>query len=294
MSTIPTQAPAAGLATVVDEHFRWMTQWHRAAFFAREVEGGPDSVPMPLSFLTWVRQVKESELTHQPAIDRLVNLHGQMHRMARLVLMRAAEGEPPTRVIYESVVEKFDEFMVQCRRIERAFSMVGSGIDPLTGLRNRTGLHEEMEREMNRFRRTGKPFCVALCDLDKFKSVNDTYGHEAGDRVLIATTSTINQGIRSFDEAFRIGGEEILILLKDASLMEGYMVLERLRADIAKHPVQLADGRTLTVTASFGVAEADLGIHPDTLIQLADQALYEAKRQGRNRVIKAGGTTVES
>ncbi|HYC05429.1 MAG TPA: diguanylate cyclase [Azospirillaceae bacterium] len=283
MSSTAPISPKAGLAAVVDEHLRWLGQWHRAAFF-------PGSVPapsMPAAFLAWVQSAASGDLADQPAIDRLVHLHEQMHRMAKLVLMRVNEGSAPSLQAYEAVVDKFDEFMALLRRFERAFSVAGSGIDPLTGLRNRTGLAEELERELNRFRRTGKTFCIAMCDLDRFKSVNDTYGHEAGDRVLVAAAGVVNRGIRSFDEAFRLGGEEILILLKDATLMEGFVVVERLRADLAATPITIPDGRIIRVTASFGLAESHLSLDADALIAQADAALYEAKRGGRNRVVRA-------
>lgn len=288
MDTTTVHAAAPKLNAVVDEHMRWLAHWHRAVFFARETgTTSAESLPMPTSFVAWVQVVKAGDLTHQPAVDRLVTLHEQVHRMARLVLMRAVEGERPPLAAYEAVIAKFDEFMAQLRRFERAFSVAGSGIDPLTGLRNRTGLEEELAREMNRFRRTGRPFCVALCDLDRFKAVNDTYGHEAGDRVLVATAGVINRTVRSFDEAFRMGGEEILILLKDTTLDEVRTVLERLRGEIAANPVHLADGRDIRVSASFGVAEARLDLDPDALMESADQALYAAKRGGRNRVVTA-------
>lgn len=278
-------APIASLSAVVDEHLRWLTRWHRAALFSRDSGlSGPDAAPAPPGFGQWERGMRNGSMAHQPAIDRLVFLHEQLHRMARLVLMRAAEGDPPDYAMYDPVLIRFDEFIQQCRRIERALNMAGSGIDPLTGLRNRTGMMEELAREMGRFRRTGHPFCVALCDLDKFKSVNDTYGHESGDRVLMAAAGCVNGGIRAIDEAFRLGGEEILILLKEAALPDALHVLERLRADLAAHPVQLADGRTLQVTASFGAAVVVDGITADALIDRADQALYAAKHGGRNRV----------
>lgn len=275
----------AGLSAVVDEHLRWLTQWHRAALFPRQGRcSGPEAAPEPPGFAAWIRQVKSGSVAHQPAFDRLVQLHDQLHRMGRLLLMRAAEGDPPDYRSYDAVLERFDEFIQQCRRIEKALSVAGSGIDPLTGLRNRTGLAEEVSRELARFARTGQPFCVALCDLDKFKSVNDTYGHEAGDRVLVAASSCLNSGIRAMDEAFRMGGEEILILLKDTALPEALAVLDRLRADLAATPVHLADGQVLHVTASFGAAEAAAGINADQLVDRADQALYAAKHAGRNRV----------
>lgn len=276
---------SGSLATVIDEHLRWLTQWHRAAFFGADAGlSGPDAVPMPQAFIHWMRQAKAQALALQPAVERLIVLHEQLHRLARLMLTRIHAGEILSLAGYEAVLDRFDEFIQQCRRFERAFSVAGSGIDPLTGLRNRTGMMEELMREASRFHRSGRPFCVALCDLDRFKLVNDTYGHDAGDRVLVAAAASINSGIRDMDEAFRMGGEEILILLKDAGLPEALGVLERLRQDLAALPVQLADGRVLHVTASFGAAEADMGIEPDRLIERADQALYAAKHGGRNRV----------
>lgn len=288
-SSASAELATTGLATVVDEHLHWIGQWHRAVFF-HDGDAGNGTLPAPLAFAAWVRQASGSDLAGQPAIDRLITLHEQLHRMALLVQMRARDGQPPTRPAYEAVIEKYDEFMTRLRRIERAFSVAGSGIDPLTGLRNRTGLHEELDREANRLRRTGRAFCVALCDLDKFKLVNDTHGHDVGDRVLVAVAGAVNQGIRSFDEAFRMGGEEILILLKDAEMEEGYAVVERLRHDIAALEIAIGGGRTLGVTASFGVAQAAEGGDPDDLVVQADAALYEAKHAGRNRVVRAGGS----
>jgi diguanylate cyclase (GGDEF)-like protein len=282
---LSTATGNGSLATVIDEHLRWLTQWHRAAFFGAETGmTGPDAVPMPQAFIHWMRQAKAQALTPQPAVERLIALHEQLHRLARLMLTRIHAGEILSLAGYDAVLDRFDEFIQQCRRFERAFSMAGSGIDPLTGLRNRTGMMEELVREASRFHRSGRPFCVALCDLDRFKLVNDTYGHDAGDRVLVAAAASINSGIRDMDEAFRMGGEEILILLKDAGLPEALGVLERLRQDLAALPVHLADGRVLHVTASFGAAESEAGVEPERLIERADQALYTAKHAGRNRV----------
>jgi diguanylate cyclase (GGDEF)-like protein len=280
--------PENTLATVVDEHLRWIGQWHRAAFFAGEGGRKPGgAVAMPTAFAHWVQTAAAGDLAGQPAIDRLVQLPEQMQRMARLVLMRALEGQPLSPQAYDAVIERYDEFMAQLRRFERAFSVASSGIDPLTGLRTRAGMLEELEAELNRFRRTGQPFCVAICDLDHFKSVNDGYGHDIGDRVLVAAAGIINRGIRSFDEAFRMGGEEILILLKDAPVMDAFIVLERLRADLAASPLTIPGNRTLRVTASFGVVEASAESSVLGMLKSADEALYQAKSEGRNRVVRA-------
>lgn len=280
----PSTVPA--LAHVVDEHLRWIGQWHRAAFFGAAAKGA--ELAAPKAFQAWLKGAQAGDLTAQPAVGRLSELHDQMHRMANMVLKRTTDGQPPSIHAYEAVIEKFDDFMAQLRRVERAFSVARGGIDPLTGLRTRSGLMDELAAEANRLSRTRQPFCVAICDLDRFKAINDTHGHDAGDRVLVAVAGAVNRGIRSFDEAFRLGGEEILILLKDAALTDGFVVLERLRCEIAATPVRLPDGSAVRVSASFGLVEAAPGQDVLDLLKRADDALYEAKRGGRNRVVRSG------
>jgi len=279
-------SPAEGLGVVLDEHLRWIGQWHRAVFFRRGEGGVRESAPA--SFAAWCVAASKDDLAHQPAVEKLANLHEKMHRNAKLVLLKAAAGETPTEAEYESVIGRFDEFVLHLRRVERAFGAAASGLDPLTGLHSRRGMQEALEREMNRFRRAGQGFCLALCDIDKFKGINDTYGHDVGDRVLAATAAVISRGIRSFDEAFRMGGEEFLICLKDTSLDEGFRVIERLRTDLQGTPVALPDGREIIVTASFGLAEATLDTAVDDIVVHADRALYQAKNAGRNRVVRYG------
>ncbi len=279
-------SPTESLGIVLDEHLRWIGQWHRAAFF-RGGQGG-ERMSAPASFAAWCAAASKDELAHQPAVEKLVTLHEQMHRHAKLVLLKAAAGEDPTAAEYEAVMGRFEEFVLHIRRVERAFGAAASGLDPLTGLRTRRGMQEALEREQNRFRRAGQGFCIALCDIDKFKGINDAYGHDIGDRVLAATAAAISRGIRSFDEAFRMGGEEFLICLKEAGLDEGYAVIERLRLDLMGAPVVLPDGRRVAVTASFGLVEATLALSVEEMVVQADRALYQAKNAGRNRVVRYG------
>ncbi|HEY0832989.1 MAG TPA: diguanylate cyclase [Azospirillum sp.] len=281
-----TLSPAEGLGIVLDEHLRWIGQWHRAAFY-RWGRGG-ERVSAPASFAAWCVAARRDELTQQPAVEKLATVHEQMHRQAKLVLLKAANGERPSEAEYESVIARFEDFVALLRRVERAFGAAASGLDLLTGLRSRRGMDEALERELNRFRRAGQPFCIALVDIDKFKGINDTYGHDIGDRVLGATAAVISRGIRSFDEAFRMGGEEFLVCLKETVLEEGFRVIDRLREDLEASPVVLPDGRTIRVTASFGLVQstADLGV--DELVQRADRALYHAKNTGRNRTVRYG------
>ncbi len=157
--------------------------------------------------------------------------------------------------------------------------------DPLTGLWNRYALLEALDREHSRAAREGTPLAVIMLDLDHFKRVNDTYGHQAGDAVLRETAGRMQAVVRAYDLVGRYGGEEFLIVLPGTSGVNAAQLAERLRAAVAYDPVD-HDLLRIPVTASFGVGASgpEPSGDPQTLIRLADEALYRAKEKGRNRV----------
>jgi diguanylate cyclase (GGDEF)-like protein len=160
--------------------------------------------------------------------------------------------------------------------------------DNLTGLANRRSLVENLTLQLERYRRNGQPFSVLMLDLDNFKSVNDRYGHLAGDEVLRRFSTSMVGSIRSVDFAARYGGEEFSIILFDTESSDASDLAERIRAQVDQMRVELEPGLVLTVTASIGVAEVcDTDAKPDDLLQRADAALYRAKQAGRNRVYLA-------
>lgn len=163
-------------------------------------------------------------------------------------------------------------------------------VDELTGLYNRRGLVQFGEREFTRSARFARPLSALMIDLDHFKTVNDTYGHAAGDRVLRQVADCLRSKARSVDILARYGGEELLLLLPEADLAQATQVAERLRLAIERTSV-LVDGEQVRVTASSGVAALSSDT-PDlaSLIARADSAVYQAKQAGRNRVSSEGGS----
>jgi diguanylate cyclase (GGDEF)-like protein len=164
--------------------------------------------------------------------------------------------------------------------------------DPLTGVWNRRGILDALERELSRARRGGLPTTAALLDLDHFKRINDTYGHAAGDAVLQEAAARMAGSVRPYDMVGRYGGEEFLVILPGCEVADARGTLERVRARVAAEPVATPDG-DVGVSCSIGVACArlDLAVAAELLPQAqqellkrADEALYTAKRNGRNRV----------
>ena len=162
-----------------------------------------------------------------------------------------------------------------------------SQLDGLTGLWNRAYLDDRLEAETASAIRYGNSLSLVLCDLDRFKSLNDSYGHPFGDEVLERTAGILGSG-RSPDVACRYGGEEFALIAPGTDLMETMEVADRHRVRISE--IQWTDRPGVRISASFGVADLSCisgAPTPEKLIAAADQALYRAKKAGRNQVVAA-------
>ena len=160
-------------------------------------------------------------------------------------------------------------------------------VDPLTGLYNRRYAMAHLKRLTTRAAETGRNFTIMVADLDRFKEVNDTFGHSAGDAVLIEVARRLKDNLRGNDLVARIGGEEFLIALPDCQLSEARQAGERIRRIVDREPVALPSGEEIRVTMSVGVAVGGSARGIDvvsSLIDSADRALYDAKAEGRNQV----------
>jgi len=160
----------------------------------------------------------------------------------------------------------------------RAFekTQLQASTDGLTGLVNR----RTAEKQLRELMRAGRPFAVAIADLDRFKQLNDTHGHEAGDRALRLFSQTATQALRDDDLIARWGGEEFVMVLPDLDRFRAVSVLDRLRHDLTV----AQPGATLRFTASFGVADSGQADSLEELLTIADGGLYAAKKGGRDRV----------
>jgi diguanylate cyclase (GGDEF)-like protein len=193
-----------------------------------------------------------------------------------------------------SAAYRVDQMLFVLNARSHATLLEQSLLDPLTNLLNRRGLAEVAARELARYGRSRRDIAVAVGDLDRFKALNDTYGHGFGDEVLEATARLLRETLRETDVVARTGGEEFVMLLPLTDEGEMIRVLERVRVVLEGKALAAGNGEDVRVTMSIGVTNTRgrVGVSWEELQEEADQALYEAKQGGRNRIVCAAGDAV--
>lgn len=271
----------------------------RAALFSWENEllhalvvGSGEKALTPISqsgFGLWLRHKANSIF---PADGEFLEIVEATERIDRdLALLQSPDAPRASQEEVKRVIDLVSKETRLIREIietlfERQINLE-SGRDALTHLLSRRFESTVLAREIEISRNTGKPFAALLLDVDHFKSVNDTYGHEAGDHVLQHVAGVFIENVRSGDFVFRHGGEEFLILCVELTAQEALSVANKVRVAVQAEPIAISDTTKLSLTVSIGVAAYDG--HPDyqRLIARADRALYEAKNGGRNKCVLA-------
>jgi diguanylate cyclase (GGDEF)-like protein len=184
-----------------------------------------------------------------------------------------------------------DELELKNRQLEQL-----SISDGLTGLFNHRHIHGLLAEEFERVERSNDCMSVAMFDLDHFKKVNDTHGHQAGDRVLVELAQILRETAREVDRLGRYGGEEFMVLLPETCIEDAAVFVERVRHEVARRPFDIAADEPLRMTLSAGVATFphDTINSVEALVGMADQALYAAKEGGRNRTVRFDGVELQA
>lgn len=237
-------------------------------------------VDIPVIFLTGITDLSELiELFRVGATDYLVKPFAKEELLARVLV----------HVERNRIQRQLRDTIEQLKRANETIKQL-SIIDPLTGCYNRGYLNEHINPEIKRSIRYESPISIIICDIDHFKKVNDTFGHQCGDEVLIEFVRIIQNTIRKdLDWVARYGGEEFVIVLPETSTQNAKVLAERLRVTIEKTSIKSLN-KTISITASFGIAGLDdlslmENLSPDQLLSIADENLYKAKQEGRNRVV---------
>jgi len=178
----------------------------------------------------------------------------------------------------ERIIRSHDELMETREALK-----YGASHDPLLRLWNRSAIIELLNVELGRAKRVGSPLCIFFADLDAFKHINDSYGHQVGDAVLLRIAEKFSSAVREYDHVGRFGGDEFLVVLPDCTCEAAREVAERVRQHVGTDPIAVSNLQ-VQITASIGVSQWVPGQELGDFIYRADLAMYRAKQNGRNRV----------
>lgn len=290
MSEHPADNALARLELTLNTHQQWAESLI-AGILANEPPAEENMVPgayMLCDFGKWYyNQTHSTVLTEQPLFKSLEKKHRILHDKARNLLSAPAGAEKAEA--YREFSGASSDMATHLRNLIQALLTSELTTDALTGIPNRRQMDEQLEEAIyaatNLLR---APACLAMADLDHFKRVNDTYGHAIGDEVLKGFSQLLITSMRDTDRIYRYGGEEFLIFMNHVEVDQAESILDRLREKISHYPLHV-DGldEPLHITVSFGIAQV-IGNEPlRNLTRRADEALYQAKSAGRNRVCVA-------
>lgn len=249
------------------------------------------------SFIDRLGEITESTGEYHQKIEAYSKKIGKSNNITELSHL-LEDIMQDTRIIQASALrsheelvgtrKQVDEAQAKIQKLEQELNQVSELVqqDQLTGALNRRGMDAAFEREATRADRSHHPLSVALLDIDNFKRLNDTLGHQAGDQALVHLSSVIKETLRPSDSVARYGGEEFVIVLPEIGLEEAAATVERLQRELTKKFFLHENDRVL-VTFSAGVAQRAPEESQEDVIGRADKAMYEAKKTGKNRVVMA-------
>jgi len=297
-------APRLLLVGLPNEAGRWLQAALTDAAAELQLAQLPETAPMPLEcgpetlILTSLEALEHANAPPDGVI--VVDEHPSVERRLK-ALDLGAEDYLPRDAPLDELVGWLQGTVRRHRRVAsmaaaREQAVLAALTDPLTGLFNRTYLQEHLRAELARTRRYEEPFALIMVDIDRFKRINDTYGHQAGDEVLRMAAQRLRGSLRATDFVARYGGEEFCVILPHTTAEQGAVVAEKIRRSFADVPFTgPVEDKPLTVTVSVGAAFAPVdGLTDVVLVGLADQAMYTAKGAGRNQVVTTADASMRS
>jgi diguanylate cyclase len=222
------------------------------------------------------------EIARANTIEDLKPLLGDVISATQALAQETAQSREKLKTLQDKVVVTEAELTHLHQELDSASALARH--DPLTDALNRKGLEEAMEREISSMRRKETPLSVSLLDIDNFKKLNDSFGHDAGDRALVHLADVTRRCMRPSDTLARYGGEEFVVLMPDTLLEDGIEAMARLQRELTK-AIYMAGSEKILITFSAGVAQVGVEESGTDVIRRADQAMYLAKRAGKNRVM---------
>jgi len=233
-------------------------------------------------FGQWYYNSSPEKLKNHPGFVAIGEAHKHMHQVTAHLLLTLEAGRPLDPLEYDNFANALERLRLELSSLKHEIEMSLYTHDPLIGAINRADMLPTLRELHEMVKRQSQKCVLAMLDLDHFKTVNDKYGHPAGDKVLSGTVHYITEHLRPYDKLFRYGGEEFVLCTQQTELTDGYERMESLRKGIAELPIDVGRRDPINITVSFGVAALDPSVSIEQCLERADTALYTAKSEGRN------------
>lgn len=274
------------LDRAISANRKWLHNFHRGLISKKSVpeEFLQENAHEQTLFGQWLYNGSHSLLATNKEIQAIEMSYRLLHAEAFKLAHAHHKGQ-------EVAVGGYDEFIKHLSEYQRHVTAFRDGLveikgifDPLTGLLSRQSLMLQLTKEHSLVARGIHECAIIMMDIDNFKVVNDNFGHQAGDTVLCHVAQLIRFNLRPYDSSFRYGGEEFLVCLPNISKENAFLVMDRLREGIAEVPIDLKNGKEVSITISMGIAMMEPDTSIEATIGKADFMLYTAKNNGRNRI----------
>lgn len=280
----------AELDTAVEAHMDWTRRILRCAVL-RSSPGDDVLAPMAHTlcrFGNWFRVNRAHfEALDAPAAERIEVVHRDMHDAIRTICADVLAAHPGRVDDLETFEQSQSELLGLLARFKTLFLSNAVRRDPLTGLPLRYGIEADFILCRKDARRNNNRLFIVMIDADRFKDINDRYGHPAGDAALRHLAETLRGTLRANEPLYRFGGEEFLLLMRCRSATDAEQTARRIVASVRAAPVRLPEGETLALTVTLGLAEVGEDEPLPDAIKRADAALYAGKQSGRDRYVMA-------
>jgi len=272
------------LGTSLTYHANWLKTLHRTLICGGDAPADDLSKDAHhyCAFGRWYYNEPDQQLRSLSQYELVGELHRRVHDEARHLLNVNQAAREISTGDYESFMVVAHEFRTAVQTLQFEMFCQVCAVDHLTGVWNRYALSHKLSQEFQRVQRSDLPCSIAILDFDHFKRINDTHGHLAGDEVLKSVVEYFLSQLRQYDNIFRYGGEEFLLMFPDTGLQDAESLLQRIRAGLKSEPVALKNGEKVTVTVSIGLATMDGSSSEREVLEAADCALISAKLNGRD------------
>jgi len=267
------------LSIVWEEHIVWYNAVLRAAMYPDLGEQGR-IIQKPESLIPWITKARETKNLEQAALDHIHKAYNDLYLAGDQLLFEAATDQKPGAALFDSFTSLFEIFSSQLGHLEKNYVMEGSGLDPVTGLRSKTVLQSDMERELERFSRQGTQFTLAIARIDDYEKILESYGREKTRDYIKLVAEKVQKSLRSFDDAYSYKPDTFVLSLKQSDINGGIRALERLRAELEAENIILdIGGEKVPLTMSCCIAEPMPGDEVEQLLANLDEDLNTAERR---------------